>query len=487
MATDEARESLTTGKLVEIGHSGLRRVSGLGRSSGTVREGVDPLLTGKVWRDTLRRMWDTDPIVGAVITAIKLMVRQVAWEVTPAGPKRADLQQAEFLESCLADMSTTWPDTVDEILSMLVFGWAYLEIVYKYRQGPNPRVRQGRPRPAPSQYEDGRLGWRKFALRPQDTLSAWLFDSAGGTQGMVQAQESGSSTVTIPIQKALLFRPETFKKNPEGRSILTNAYRPWYIKRNIEQLEAMGIERDLVGLPVIEMPLRMMQEDSSETDKAVVDQMLALLGSIKRDENEGVIIPRAFDQYNNKLFEFRLLSADGTRQYDVDKVIARYDQRIAMVALADFILLGHEKVGSFSLASAKSSFFTAALETWVSVITTVMNTYAIPRLMRYNGWPRGPYATIGHRRIQEVNLHVLGEFIQRLTSSGMVLFPSRTIEDHVLRAAGLPVPPDDDRPDYPVTAPPPGDQPGRLKQPEPADQQKPTPNDGGDGIEPGTQ
>ncbi|WP_155274431.1 hypothetical protein [Piscirickettsia salmonis] len=45
-----------------------------------------------------------------------------------------------------------------------------------------------------------------------------------------------------------MFRTTSRKGNPEGRSILRNAYQPWYYKKNLESIESIGIERNLVGL-----------------------------------------------------------------------------------------------------------------------------------------------------------------------------------------------------------------------------------------------
>ena len=37
--------------------------------------------------------------------------------------------------------------------------------------------------------------------------------------------------------------------NPEGRSILRNAYFSWYFEKKIAEIEGIGIARDLAGLP----------------------------------------------------------------------------------------------------------------------------------------------------------------------------------------------------------------------------------------------
>ena len=56
--------------------------------------------------------------------------------------------------------------------------------------------------------------------------------------GMTQQPPPDYGLLTIPISKAMLFRTESAKDNPEGRSILRNAYRSWYFKRRIQEIEA---------------------------------------------------------------------------------------------------------------------------------------------------------------------------------------------------------------------------------------------------------
>ena len=51
-------------------------------------------------------------------------------------------------------------------------------------------------------------------------------------------------------------------------------------------------------------------------------------------------------------YDLKLLSTGGRRQFDTNAIIARYDARIAMSCLADFILLGHDKVGTLALLVA---------------------------------------------------------------------------------------------------------------------------------------
>ena len=79
-----------------------------------------------------------------------------------------------------------------------------------------------------------------------------------------------------------------------------------------------------------------------------------LVRNIKRDEQEGIVFPLAYDpDTGNLAYDLKLLSTGGRRQFDTNAIIQRYDQRIAMSILADFILLGHQATGNPSALSVK--------------------------------------------------------------------------------------------------------------------------------------
>ena len=94
----------------------------------------------------------------------------------------------------------------------------------------------------------------------------------GQSAGNDSDAASGLGTYTIPMSKALLFRTKSRKNNPEGRSILRNAYRSWYFKRRIQEIEGIGIERDLAGLPVMHGPegLDLWNDDIEDKDRKSV-------------------------------------------------------------------------------------------------------------------------------------------------------------------------------------------------------------------------
>lgn len=411
--------------LNELGYTGLQR------QGGVVQEEYLRELQGPRWHRAIREMID-DPVVGATLFAIKVLLRPVTWSVKPGGESAEATAAAEFVEQCFADMSESWPDLLSEILTMLPWGWAYFEIVYKIRGGDNANPQRR------SKFTDGKIGWRKWSIRAQETLDRWEFDEAGGIQGMWQTQEKGAP-VLIPIDKALLFRTEITKNNPEGRSILRSAYRAWYFRKHIENIEGIGIERDLAGLPVAYVPADILSSSATPDQKNLIAAIKTIVTNIRRDEQEGVVWPMAYDEAGNPLFKLELLSTGGTRQFDTNAIIARYDQRIAMSVLADFMLLGAGKTGSWALSADKSSLFKTALETFLDAIAGVINTHAIPKLLRLNGMPVTDAPTYVPGRVGTIDLEVLIAFIERVAKAGMELFPDLEVENHLRTEAGLPL------------------------------------------------
>jgi hypothetical protein len=117
------------------------------------------------------------------------------------------------------------------------------------RRGPDATSSKFR-----SKHNDGLIGWQKIPIRAQSTLYGWEFAPDGDVKAFIQEAPPNYGQTTIPLSRGLLFRTEVTRDNPEGRSLLRNAYRPWYFKKRMEEIEGIGVERDLAGLPVITPP-----------------------------------------------------------------------------------------------------------------------------------------------------------------------------------------------------------------------------------------
>lgn len=154
--------------------------------------------------------------------------------------------------------------------------------------------------------------------------------------------------------------------------------------------------------------------------------------SVRRDEREGIVLGNGW--------QFTLTSTGGRRQFDTNQIIERYDTRMAMTVLADFVLLGHQNVGSFALSSDKTELFSVALGAFLDLICEVFNKQAIPRLIDLNGAHFAGitgYPALIHGDIETQDLSKLGEFVSRMVGIGAIT-PDEHMEDYLRMAASLP-------------------------------------------------
>lgn len=418
--------------------------TGLKQYSGFIYEEYLPELAGRRGIDTYRKMSEGEAIVWSVLFAIELLMRQVSWNVEPAegddvDPRDAE-KQAEFGRSVWSDMNVSWSTVLSDLLTFLPYGWSYLEIMYKQRQGDSFEHPE-----TDSKYTDGLLGWSEFSIRSQDSLYRWDFNMETGTlNGLWQIPPPDYQTRYIAVQKALHFRTLQHKGNPEGRSVLRGAYRPWYFKQHLETIEAIGAERDLAGIPIIKAPQEIFSSNADGDQQALLAYLKKMVTSIKRDEQEGIVFPSSYDSEGKALYEIELLSTGGSRQFDTDKLIRRYSQEMAMTVLADFILLGHESVGTYALSSSKVGLFEVALGAFLDVITDVITFQGFRRLSKLNGFNPINAPKLVHGKVGNINLEELGAFIANLAKAGLPLFPNVELEKRVLEMANLPAPSEDD-------------------------------------------
>lgn len=332
----------------EIGSSGLAEFSGQIQAD-FLREwrGVDAYKRANEMRLN-------SPVVGALLLAIENSIRKVEWFFSSG--EGADDPRLQLLNDSREAMSLSWNDHITEALTFLPFGFSIFEIVY--------------------QPLNGQMLWRKFAPRGQDTVLRWLFDDNGGLSGFTQQAPPQYKAVDIPIESLLIYRARVERGNPEGRSILRTAWIPYYFAKHMQQTEAIGIERGLDGLPTITLPENATtdeKDDNSDASKAA-----KTVRNIRNDEQAGVVIP-----YGWKL---DLLAPGAQSRLDADKVIRRYESRILMSTLSQFLMLGQESVGSYALSNDQSSFFAMSVNAVADIISDTFTKYAIPRLMKLNGY-----------------------------------------------------------------------------------------------------
>lgn len=354
-------------------------------------------------------------------------------EIEEEEPPTPCEEGAAFLEEILDDMEFPIEAVMAEIASMFVYGFAPHEILWKRRIGPDEKDPAKR-----SRHDDGKIGLRGLPLRKQQSIYRWDIDNATGTILGVWQQPFSGGQVYIPIDKMLLFRTSEEGNNPEGRSILRNAYRPWYFKRRLEEIEAIGVERDLAGLPVASIPSKYMAADADPADRALYETYKRLVSNIRRDTNDGLVIPSNVDPSGNKLFSIELMNTGGSRSIQTDPILMRYAKEIATSVLADFLFLGQGKTGSFALSDNKTDMFKQSVTAFLQTVAGEFNRKLIPAIWSLNDLPEDTMPKLVPGDVEKGNLDATGQFLSAMASAGAALFPDEELENHLRKQAGWP-------------------------------------------------
>lgn len=360
-------------------------VVGLKAANGMVSEEFIRALRWPQAAKTYYEMASNDAVIGGCLYLIETIMGTATWKVK-AGAN--DTETALFIEQCMGDMETSWNDFVNEALSMLTYGFSFHELQYKVRRGPLEKDKKFK-----SKYSDGKIGWRSMPVRSQASFSEWEFDKAtGDTINFIQDTEQGK--FTIPIEGNLLFKTKAARNNPEGWSLLRRAYRSWYFKKYIEELEGIGVERNLAGIPVLRPDEQTPLFDENQPDMVkLMEWAQGLVNNLRQDKNHGVILPFGW--------ELDLLGSKGDKSMNTGAIIGRHDSRMAACMLADLIMMGGDRTGSFALAETKEGLFLSSLKAIAGRIADVINTQAIPTLLAINNITPEEFPTV-----EVANLHV---------------------------------------------------------------------------------
>ena len=382
-----------------------------------------PILRGQRGIKKYREMRENDAVVGAIMFAIEQMLRPVTWEWEPADTSAEAKRASEIVERSMNELQVPFSDFISDVLSFFTYGFSLFEVVYTRRT-------------------DGDVLVKKLAPRAQWTIERLMTDDSGEYIGA--SQQSLLKNVFLPKDKTLLFRTTSVNRDPSGRSALRNAYISYYRLNHIQEVEAVAVERELNGLPIVRIPSEYLRSDASAEMRAVKDALAKVARDVKRNEQGYVMLPsdlitdeegRLSTKY---MVDLQLMASTGTRDIDTNKVIIRYQQDIARSVMADFVMLGVNDRGSFAMSKSKSDLFLKALTGYMDNVGQTLERQLFPPLMRLNGInpELAPKARYGN--IAPVDLDELGQFIQRISLAGAPLFPDQPLEDTLRRSADLP-------------------------------------------------
>lgn len=408
---DETKKIDISNLMDEFGWSGTRIFAG------TIEEEYLTDLSGVEWVTKYDEMRRSDPSISALLLACWLPIKATKRFIQPSSntewvTEDIDREMVEFVENNLfKTMDITWEQFIHECLTFLAFGFSVFEKVYEVD-------------------ENGKFIIKKLAYRHQRTI--WQWQMADGKQGIQQQLDTpnttginkGKSNISIPMEKLLVFTVNQEWENYQGISILRPAYKPRYMKSNLEKFDAIRHQKQWVGVPVMYLP-----KNATDADKIAAK---AIIGKFKSNEQSWIVMPGPKDSWWD--FEFADLKAwDSTQMLESIKYHTR---EIVKSALAQFLELWSTQSGSRALSEDQTDLFIDSIEAYAKIIENTINRFLVRELIDLN-FTTDRYPQVKFEKLVGEDLAQLSTSMQSLVTAG-IIWPDEELERFMREKLQLP-------------------------------------------------
>jgi len=309
-----------------------------------------------------KEMEDGDTTFDVALRAAKVPIQGATFFIQPFDSKPENKDIAEFVRfNIFEGTSRPFVLVLEDILRMFNDGFAVIEQVWETREW------------APRRSGANRKNYtmlKNLAPRPALTISEIKYDDTGGPTSVVQQAVRGDNKideVEIKIEKLLIFTFQGLGGDLLGKPLGRTAYQPWYFKKELYKIDAIGHERNRLGIPTWTLP----EGFSTDDARAAWEQVT----NVRTNEKTGVVEPPGH------VFRFTTLEDQPT---DIMASIEHHDAKILLNVMAQFLLLGLTAGGGRATSGSQVDMFQKAMKYIASYVCGIFNLYLIPKLVGYN-------------------------------------------------------------------------------------------------------
>lgn len=405
----------------------------------------------------MRQMWLTDETAGAMNWCLSTTMAQIPWDFAPQvdgvdnDKDEEAATMAAWANTLLSDMDESFDDHVEDALAMIWAGVAPCEVVLKQRVGGDE-----------SRHNDGFYGISGIPLRDPRTIVEWTYDAerqkiTGMRQlGYSLSTSAGGGNGVIPLWKICHYRTTSEMNNPWGRSLLLSARRAWLLKVKIQDSEAIGIERDLCGLPRFKVPQEVIdQSNEADADGRPTKEALAAqtflsaaqkaVSDMRFNKSGGIIQASntyTEDEYQHAdttpKYDFDIITTAGQRSIDCRTAVRDYDRSIAMVVMMQFLQLGGRSGGSYGLSEDQSSMGVRSFMALAQKIATEFTRKALTLVWEVNGFDKKYMPRLRHGQISKEAMQAFGAALAGIGKSAGLWETDLEMRAALAKMLGLP-------------------------------------------------
>lgn len=301
--------------------------------------------------------------VRAVLWALTLPMRRDIWALDPQG---APPEVVSALSEDL-DLPVIGAERIPKLRTRGRFSWndhlrlALLSLTY----GHMPFEMAG-------EVVDGKWRLRKLAPRFPQTLTAINVARDGGLLSIEQSDaKAKGGFITIPVDRLVFYVIDREGGSWAGSSVLRAAYGDWLIHDRLMRVNAQTIERNGMGVPMIEA-----QEGATQNQ---IDEYQLLAQAYRAGERSGGALPAGA--------RLRLVGVEGTLP-DALPTLNYHDTQIAKSVQAEFMQLGtNGSSGNRALGGTFVDVFATAVDGLAAQIADVATAHIVEDIVDWNYGP----------------------------------------------------------------------------------------------------
>jgi hypothetical protein len=263
----------------------------------------------------------------------------------------------------------------------------------------------------------------------------------------MMSQAAGKGDVLLPINKLMIMTTGGSDSNGMGISPLVGCYRAWREKVLIENLEVVGVTKDLGGVIELKIPSQILNKaamDPTSPEAEMVRGLMNDAANAHSGEQSFFMLPS--DQKDNApQYSMTLKGIDGVgKQYSTKDLIMERKKSILDRFGAGFLNVGNDQQGSYNLSESKQSIHSHYVQTVIEIILEAVNENLIPQLLALNDirLPEAEMPVVKSGLIADVSMEEFSKAVQRIGAVGY-LPKSPQVINKVLEVLGIDMKVDD--------------------------------------------
>lgn len=292
------------------------------------------------------------------------------------------------------------------------------------------------------------VGLKDISPRAQFTIERWDVEAHGALLGVVQRSPQNSQEIYIPRDRLLYMCDDSLNDGPEGLGLFRHITKPAEELEKFEDLEGIGYENSLRGMPVARLPLSEMAQDAeTNPEKAPLNQQIMnafsnLFKNHAKDPQRAMALDSAV--YENvdgspssqRKYDLDVIKSGGEGEVEIAAAIVRKQREIARALGTESIMLG-DGAGSRSLADSKDGELHKKVDGALTAINHQLKRDVMTPIMIKNGWDLSLMPEITFGKVTSMSVEQLAGMVERLARSGVMLTNEDEAVKELFTMAGL--------------------------------------------------